>query len=165
MFYAFVLITVCITVVIVVAGFYYGKRFSLARQFLDRAALRAQYRFHQLENDSSAEKSKDGALLFFVKRISLDTRSIVIKEVKINHSDIHVSLDHLVTITFPAQSNQAYETSVRFRIRGPLRPSNFMNERHVTISGYIISESAGRISFRIQVPISQFIEESEQVRG
>jgi hypothetical protein len=165
MFYVFVLITVLITLLIVVAGFYYWKRFSLSRQFLDRATMRSQYRFHQLENDGSADQSKDGALLFSVKRISLDTSSVVIKELKINHAAIHVNLDHLMTIAFPAQSNQAYESSVRFRIRGPLRHSNFMNDHHLTIIGYIISESAGRIPFRIQVPISEFIEESEQVRG
>lgn len=68
-------------------------------------------------------------------------------------------------ITFPAESNQGYEASIRFRIRGQSRPSDLMNQRHATVVGYITSESAGRIPFRIKIPVSQFIEQSEQVRG
>lgn len=162
MFYIFV----SIAVLILFAGFYFWKRFNLSRQFLDRASLTLQYRFYPLESDSSPSgKSMNGALLFLVKRISLDTRHIVIKEVKLDHAVIHVSLDQLIMITFPAESNQAYEASIRFRIRGQSRPSDLMNQRHATVVGYITSESAGRIPFSIQIPVSQFIEQSEQIRG
>jgi hypothetical protein len=162
MFYIFV----SIAVLILFAGFYFWKRFSLSRQFLDRASLNIVHRYHHLESGHSASgQSKNGALLFAVKRISLDTRHIVIKEVKLDHAVIHVSLDQLIMITFPAESNQAYEASIRFRIRGQSRPSDLMNQRHATVVGYITSESAGRIPFRIQIPVSQFIEQSEQVRG
>lgn len=160
MFYVFILITI----LIFVAGFYFWKRFSLSRHFLDRASVNIEHRYHQLESgDSTSGKSKNGALLFTVKRVSLDTRNIVIKDVKLDHASIHVSLDQLIMITFPAESNQAYEASVRFRIRGQSRPTDFMSQRSATVGGYITSESSGRIPFRIQVPISQFIEEERNL--
>lgn len=160
MFYAFLLVTI----LIFIAGFYYWKRFSLSRHFLDRASVNIEHRYHQLQSgDSTSGKSKNGALLFTVKRISLDTRNIVIKDVKLDHASIHVSLDQLIMITFPAESNQAYEASVRFRIRGQSRPSDFMSQRRATVSGYITSESSGRIPFRVQLPVSQFMEEANAV--
>lgn len=137
---------------ILVSGFYYWKRSRLSRQFLNRASLQVQYRFHHLESDDREYgKSKNGALLLTVERIGSDTRNIVVKDVILDHSCLKVSLDQLIMITFPADSNHAYEASVRFRIRGPLRTSDFLSHRHATVKGYITSESSGRIPFSVQV--------------
>lgn len=161
MFYVFILLVV----LIFIFGFLYWKRSRLSHQFFDRASMIAPYRFHHLDSEGvEYSTSKNGALLFMVTRTDSDIRNIVIKNVELNHSCIHISLDQLIMITFPADSNQAYEASVRFRIRGQVRDSIFMDQRHAIISGYITSESSGRIPYRIQVPITQYVKESSIVR-
>lgn len=155
MFYVYLLVVALILVV----GSYFWRRSRLSNQFLKRASLQVHYRYHHLESDDREYgKSKNGALLLIVERKDFDCRNIVVKDVTLDHASIRISLDQLIMITFPADSNQAYEASVRFRIRGPLRSPNFLSQRQATVQGYITSEVAGRISFRVNVPVSQFEE-------
>lgn len=137
-----------------VAGFYYWRRSQSSGRFLQRSSLQIHYRFHHLESeDHEYGRSKNGALLLQVARTDNDTRNIVVKDILLDHSCLKVSLDQLIMITFPADSNQAYESSVRFRIRGPVRKSDFLSQRHATVKGYMTSESSGRIPFRVRVKL------------
>ncbi len=156
MFYVYLLLTA----LILVSGFYYWRRSRLSAEFLKRAVLQVHYRFHHLENDEREYgKSKNGALLLKVERTDQDTRNIVVKDVIMDHACLSVSLDQIIMITFPTDSNQAYEASVRFRIRGAVRKPDFLSHHHATIIGYITSEKSGRVPFRIKVGML----EAEQV--
>jgi hypothetical protein len=148
MFYVWLLLLV----LILSFGFYFWRRSQLSRQFLQRGSLQVQYRFHHLESDDrESGKSKNGALLLKISRTDQDTRNIVVKDVVLDHSCLKVTLDQLIMVTFPADSNEAYEASVRFRIRGPQRKPDFLSHHHATIKGYITSESSGRIPFSVKV--------------
>lgn len=155
MFYIYLLLGI----VFVFSILYYRKNVRLSQQFKERATLRAQYRFQHMENvEHESGRSKNGALILTVERLNFDTRNIVIKEVTLDHSCYHISLDQLIMISFPADSVTAYEASVRFRVRGLLSKAGNLSERQALISGYITSDLSGRIPFRLRVPVEKFQE-------
>ncbi|WP_144243387.1 hypothetical protein [Sphingobacterium sp. ML3W] len=160
MFYIYLLLGI----VFVFSILYYRKNVRLSHQFKERATLRAQYRFQHMENvEHESGKSKNGALILTVERLNFDTRNIVIKEVTLDHSCYHISLDQLIMISFPADSVTAYEASVRFRVRGSLSKAGVLSDRQALISGYITSDLSGRIPFRLRVPVEKFEAEDAPV--
>ncbi|UIR55943.1 hypothetical protein LZQ00_16980 [Sphingobacterium sp. SRCM116780] len=136
----------------------------MSRQFLRRATLSVHCRFNPIgdhRNSKGGECSKSGSLLFHITRRDLDIRHIVIKDVKVSHPNFKVSLEQLIMITFPQDSTIAHESSVRFRIRGPLSKIRVLDHHFVLIKGYMTAKSAERITFRLRVPVEPSPEETQ----